>query len=630
MNWQRVKKFAGKCLLAASICCGILTAGPAVPCGIAAEKGEAATAEDIAAVRAIESARVQVVQQAMRSVVCIYGKERAGGGSGVLISRDGLAVTNDHVVSAAGYEGLAGLSDGGLYRWRLIGTDPGGDVAIIQLMDRPEGGFKTASLGDSNRVAVGDWVMAMGNPFALADDQRASVSLGIVSGVKRFQAGQGMNRLVYGNCFQVDAAINPGNSGGPLFSLHGEVIGINGRCSFDERGRVNVGLGYAISANQVRMFVPELMATKVAQHGTLDVVFASRNDGVVCESMNVESPLAKQGLQLGDRITAFEGVKVESANQLTSLLSTYPANWPARVDYESGGEARTAFVRLLALPYEKNVKEAPPAAKPGANAKIQMDLSRAGTIRDVAINEEMAGVLWDRSRSEKKLGEGECIVVDAKSSSGSAVTMVLAANGRWGVRWEVGEEGAVVLTFDGKRYWRQRGNEKEQEVSAGKGLREPLGMFAMAMSASVTGKFSGEFGKMRLEGADQAKRTANGAGSVCARLATEETSGEKLYLWLENVEAWESPKLVKLAVGIENDEPVPSVLFREGKLVESEGEVASEAIALRIPQSWELVTGLREKVLQSFQVMHAKVQRGDKAQLEWAAKFLSDEGGKRE
>lgn len=629
MTWQRVKKFAGKCLLAASFYFGSEGIGPTPSCGIAAEKGEAATADEIAAVRAIEAARVQVVRQAMGSVVCIYGKERAGGGSGVLLSRDGLAVTNDHVVSAAGYEGLAGLSDGGLYRWRLIGTDPGGDVAIIQLMDRPEGGFKTANLGDSNRVAVGDWVMAMGNPFALADDQRASVSLGIVSGVKRYQAGQGMNRLIYGNCFQVDAAINPGNSGGPLFNMRGEVIGINGRCSFDERGRVNVGLGYAISSNQVRMFVPELMATKVAQHGTLDVVFATRTDGVVCESMNVESPLAKQGLQLGDKITALEGVKIESANQLTSLLSTYPANWPVRVDFESGGEARTAFVRMLALPYEKQVKEAPPAAKPGTNAKIQMDFSRAGTVRDVAINEEMAGVLWERSQSEKKLAEGECIVIEAKTPSASAATMVVAANGRWGVRWDVADEGAMVLTFDGKRYWKKRGNEKEQEISAGKGLREPLGMLAMAMSASVTGKFSGEFGKVRLEGADQAKRSANGAGNVCARIATEETSGEKLYLWLENVEAWESPKLAKLAVGIENDEPVPSVMFREGKFVETV-EGSSEAASLRIPKSWELVSGLREKVLQSFQVMDAKVQGVDKAQLEWAAKFLSDEGGKNE
>ena len=111
--------------------------------------------------------------------------------------------------------------------------------------------------------------MAMGNPFLLAEDQRPTVTLGVVSGIHRYQGGS-KNLLVYGDCIQTDSSINPGNSGGPLFNLQGEVVGINGRGSFEERGRVNVGLGYAISVNQIKKFIPDLLATKVSLHGTLD------------------------------------------------------------------------------------------------------------------------------------------------------------------------------------------------------------------------------------------------------------------------------------------------------------------------------------------------------------------------
>ena len=169
------------------------------------------------------------------------------------------------------HQRVGGLADGKLYRWKLIGTDPGGDLAIIQLEGKEV--FPATRLGNSDEVKVGDWALAMGNPFILTEDQVPTVTLGIVSGVKRYQPGAGQNQLVYGNCIQVDSSINPGNSGGPLFNFKGEVIGINGRGSFKERGRVNVGLGYAISANQIKNFIPDLLATKLVEHATLDASF---------------------------------------------------------------------------------------------------------------------------------------------------------------------------------------------------------------------------------------------------------------------------------------------------------------------------------------------------------------------
>src|SRR5690606_7675457 len=108
-----------------------------------------------------------------------------------------------------------------------------------------------------------------------------------------------------GNCIQVDSSVNPGNSGGPAFDMTGRVIGINGRISAMERGRVNVGVGYAISMEQIRNFIPDLLATKVVQHGTLDAQFSTRGGHVVCSAINLDSPIARAGLKLGDRLISF-------------------------------------------------------------------------------------------------------------------------------------------------------------------------------------------------------------------------------------------------------------------------------------------------------------------------------------
>ena len=214
---------------------------------------ETLTSDELEAVRTAESARIAAIDKVYGSVVAIYGNNRAGGGSGVLFDPRGYALTNFHVVAGAGPEGWAGLADGKLYRWDLVGMDPGGDLAIIRLKGKDR--FPFSAIGDSNKVRVGQWAMAMGNPFVLAEDQKPTVTLGIVSGIQRYQFGAGGNTLVYGNCIQVDSSINPGNSGGPLFNMHGEVIGINGRGSFEERGRVNVGVGYAISSEQCKNFL---------------------------------------------------------------------------------------------------------------------------------------------------------------------------------------------------------------------------------------------------------------------------------------------------------------------------------------------------------------------------------------
>ena len=252
----------------------------------------------------------------------------------------------------------------------------------------------------------------MGNPFVLSEDEFPTVTLGIVSGVNRFQEG-GANQLVYGNCLQVDSAINPGNSGGPLFDLHGQVIGINGRGSFDVRGRVNVGLGYAISANQIKNFLPDLMASKLVEHGTLDATFDERQGHVVCASIDEDSAIARGGLQLGDRLIAFEDQPMVRVNQYLNLICTLPENWPAKLEIErADGSRHTLIVRLYGLPYNFQAPPSPPEPKdePTPEEKqarqrqqqmIALMTSPPGKVRDAEINAHWTRWLLDRWRARR-------------------------------------------------------------------------------------------------------------------------------------------------------------------------------------------------------------------------------------
>src|SRR5262249_54484383 len=134
---------------------------------------------------------------------------------------------------------------------------------------------------------------------------------------------------------QVDTSINPGNSGGPLFDLRGELVGINGRISIEERGRVNVGLGYAITIDQIKRFIPALRAGLVTRHASLGATARDRAvRNVIIDQLLSDSCAAKAGLKLGDRLLRLDGVELQSANHLITLLGTYPAHWPVTLAYE--------------------------------------------------------------------------------------------------------------------------------------------------------------------------------------------------------------------------------------------------------------------------------------------------------
>jgi S1-C subfamily serine protease len=203
-----------------------------------------------------QSQRLAAIKKVHPAVVAVCMRGGQGVGSGVVISPDGFALTNFHVVQPTGPLMQAGLADGVLYDAVLVGQDKVGDVALIKLLPKEKGKpFPFVALGDSDRVKVGDWSLAMGNPFSLAMDFTPTVTYGLISGVNRYQPPEGKGLLEYTDCIQIETSINPGNSGGPLFNMQGELIGINGRGSFEKRGRVNSGVGYAISINQIKNFL---------------------------------------------------------------------------------------------------------------------------------------------------------------------------------------------------------------------------------------------------------------------------------------------------------------------------------------------------------------------------------------
>ncbi len=295
----------------------------------------------------VQERRIAAIAKATRSSISIFGPESRGGGSGVIISSDGYALTNYHVVESNGAFMNCSLPDGNLYRAVIVGIDPTGDVALIKLLGRED--FPAAGMVDSDAVMPGDACFAIGNPFLLATNFQPSVSWGIVSGTHRYQYPAG-TLLEYADCIQTDAAINPGNSGGPLFNENGDLIGVNGRGSFEKRGRVNVGVGYAISINQINYFLDHLKSGRLVDHATLGATVASNEDGAVRVDEILESSDAwRQGLRYGDEIVAFGGRAVATVNQFKNVLGIFPKGFRVPLIFRREGDQTEIVVRLTGV-----------------------------------------------------------------------------------------------------------------------------------------------------------------------------------------------------------------------------------------------------------------------------------------
>jgi len=323
-----------------------------------------------------EVERISAINRVRPTVLAIFGPSGQGGGSGVVISPDGYALSNFHVTKGSGDWMKCGMADGRLYDAVIVGIDPTGDVALLKLLGRED--FPAAELGDSDAVRVGEWAFAMGNPFLLATDFQPTVTYGIVSGVHRYQYPAG-TILEYADCIQADASINPGNSGGPLFNARGELIGINGRGSFEKRGRVNVGVGYAISINQIKNFMGYLRSGRIVDHATLGARVASDEQGrVIVQDILETADAYRRGLRAKDEIVSFAGRPIATVNAFKNALGIFPRDWRVPMTYRRDGQRHEILVRLAGVHSAAELvqkvtgrapREAPPPRQPDPEKK---------------------------------------------------------------------------------------------------------------------------------------------------------------------------------------------------------------------------------------------------------------------
>lgn len=299
------------------------------------------------AVAAEQQQRIETIRRARAATVAVFSSDGMGGGSGVLLTPDGMCVTNYHVVKPCGPFMKCGLDDGQIYDAVIVGIDATGDVALIKLLGRDD--FPTAVLADSDSVRIGEPCFAIGNPFLLATNLQPTVTWGIVSGVHRYQYPAG-TLLEYTDCIQTDASINPGNSGGPLFGADGSVIGINGRISIEKRQRVNVGVGYAISANQVRHFYGVLSSGRLVDHATLGATVESGRAGEVkVDAILSDSEAFRRGLRYGQEVLSFGGRSIDTVNGFKNVLGIFPKGWRVPISFSTEEGIVQTRVRLPGL-----------------------------------------------------------------------------------------------------------------------------------------------------------------------------------------------------------------------------------------------------------------------------------------
>lgn len=249
-------------------------------------------------------------------------REGMAQGSGFFISEDGYVVTNNHVVEGGTSYTIA-TSDGEEYEAKLIGTDPRTDLALLKV-DSPDTTFTYVGWADDSQVRVGDWVVAVGNPFGLG----GSVTSGIVSA-----RGRDIGAGPYDDFLQIDAAVNRGNSGGPAFNLAGQVIGINTAIYSPSGG--SVGIGFAIPASTAQSVIQSLRDNGNVQRGWLGVQIApvtrdiaealglANTNGAIVTLPDTDTPATRAGIQTGDVITAVNGETVSSPRELARKVAEF-------------------------------------------------------------------------------------------------------------------------------------------------------------------------------------------------------------------------------------------------------------------------------------------------------------------
>jgi serine protease Do len=354
-------------------------------------------------------------------------------GSGFFIDQQGTIVTNHHVIEGA-EEITIRTSDGRELPADIIGSDEPTDIAVLRV--RGGGRFQYVTFDDASHVRVGDWVVAVGNPFGL----EGTATAGIVSAMGRRDAGSS----AYVDYMQIDAPINRGNSGGPTFDLNGNVIGVNSAIFSPTGG--NVGIGFAIPANTANGIVQQLMRSGRVTRGWIGVSIQPLDEdiarslgleeahGALVATLVPDGPAARAGIQQGDVILTYNGNQIEDSRDLTQRVGATAIGQTARVEILRNGQRRTLNLRLGERPAEQTLAsnttpdepQATPPATPGAPGVAQGSLGVS--VRTIT--------QADRTRYELPNNQSGLVVTSVDPSSDAAEKgvqpgdVILQAGGR--------------------------------------------------------------------------------------------------------------------------------------------------------------------------------------------------------
>jgi len=276
-----------------------------------------------------------------------FSEERSSLGSGFIISKDGYVITNNHVVKEAD-EIIVTLKDRSVFNAKIIGTDESSDIAVLKINGED---LPTLTLGDSSKLEVGEWVLAIGSPFGF----NHSVTAGIVSAL-----GRGLKNEKYVPFIQTDVAINPGNSGGPLFNLKGEVIGINSQIYSRSGG--SIGLSFAVPINVVTNVYRQLRDQGHVSRGWLGVYMQDvarelaesfgmeKPYGALVARVQSKSPAEKAGIEISDIIVRFDGNEVSLSSDLPPMVGITPIGSTVPVEVIRRGKKQILQITIAKLP----------------------------------------------------------------------------------------------------------------------------------------------------------------------------------------------------------------------------------------------------------------------------------------
>jgi serine protease Do len=338
-------------------------------------------------------------------------------GSGFFINQEGTIVTNAHVIEGA-EEITVRTSDGRELQADIVGSDEATDVAVLRV--RGGGRFPYVTFDDASHVRVGDWVVAVGNPFGL----EGTATAGIVSAMGRTDAGSS----AYVDYMQIDAPINRGNSGGPTFDLAGNVIGVNSAIFSPTGG--NVGIGFAIPANTANNIVQQILRNGRVSRGWIGVSIQPLDQdiarslgleeprGALVATVTPDGPAARAGIQQGDVILSFNGDRIENSRDLTQRVGATAIGANSRVEILRNGQRRTLNMRLGERPSEQQLAAANPA--PNATPEPEEEQQQGGVAQSSLGVSVRPLTAEDRTRFNLRANENGLVITAVEPTSDAA------------------------------------------------------------------------------------------------------------------------------------------------------------------------------------------------------------------